>query len=161
MSEDNQAQELKEILRRYPTGVTVVTSLLEGKPWGGTMNSFTSISLSPPLVAIFVMENSRTTSAILQTGKFVVNILKHDQEDAAKQFASDGVEDKFEGVKYSSNDDGIPVLDESLGYIECNLHSSQKIADHIMFVGEVRNASVINDLEALIYYRRGFRSFSQ
>lgn len=158
MAENNDGQGLKEILRRYPTGVTVVTSLLDGKPWGGTMNSFTSVSINPPMVAVFVMENSRTSNAILQSRKFVVNILKHDQETTAMQFANDGVEDKFKGVQYSLNADGIPVLPESLGYIECDLSSTHRLADHIMFLGEVRNADITNDVEALIYYRRGFHS---
>ena len=57
------------------TGVTIVTALLDGKPWGGTMNSFTSVSLDPPLVAIFVMEKGRTTTAINQTEKFAVKLL--------------------------------------------------------------------------------------
>ena len=160
MTDDNAGQELKEILRRYPTGVTVVTSLLDGKPWGGTMNSFTSVALNPPLIAIFVMENSRTTTAIQNTGKFVVNIMKHDQEAHSKQFANDGVENKFDGVSYKESQEGIPVLDDSLGYLECDLYSSEKIADHIMFVGKVKRASVVNDEEALIYYKRAFRSFS-
>lgn len=160
MTDENTGQELKEILRRYPTGVTVVTSLLEGKPWGGTMNSFTSVSLNPPLVAIFVMENSRTTTAIQNTGKFVVNIMKHDQEGHSMQFANDGVEDKFDGVSHRKSTDGIPILDNCLGYIECDLYSSEKIADHIMFVGRVKKASVVNDEEALVYYKRAFRSFA-
>lgn len=158
MSENNNGQGLKEILRRYPTGVTVVTSLLNGKPWGGTMNSFTSVSVDPPTVAVFVMDNSRTSSAILETGKFVVNILKHDQEEIAKQFANDGMEDKFQGVRYETGGDGIPLLPDSLGYIECNLSGTHKLADHVMFVGEVTRTGIFNDVEALIYYKRGFHS---
>ncbi len=158
MTEETTGNDLKEILRRYPTGVTVVTSLLGGKPWGGTMNSFTSVSLNPPLVAVFVMENSRTTAAIQETGKFIVNIMKHDQEGHSMQFANDGVDDKFQGVSHRKSEDGIPILDNSLGYIECDLYTSQKIADHVMFVGLVKKASVMNDEEALLYYKRAFRS---
>lgn len=137
----------------------MVTSLLKGKPWGGTMNSFTSVSLNPPLVAVFVMEESRTTTSIQETGKFIVNIMKHDQEGHSMQFANDGLEDKFAGISHQRSEDGIPILDNCIGYIECDLHLSQKIADHIMFVGKVKKASVVNDEEALIYYRRTFRSF--
>lgn len=160
MADENTGQELKEILRRYPTGVTVVTSVLEGKPWGGTMNSFTSVSLNPPLVALFVMDNSRTTSAIQKTEKFIVNIMKHDQGDQSMQFANDGMEDKFKGVTYTKNKDGIPILDNCLGYIECDLYQTQKIADHYMFVGRVTKATVVKDEEALVYYKRAFRSFA-
>ena len=161
MSGSKETNGLREVLRRYPTGVTVVTSILDGKPWGGTMNSFTSVSLDPPLVALFVMENSRTTAAIRQTGKYVINILKHDQGDLATRFASDGIPDKFEGVQHVANSNGIPLLGNCLGYIECTLESSQKISDHILFIGETKKASVALHEEALIYYRRAFRSFSQ
>lgn len=124
------------------------------------MNSFTSVSIEPPLVAIFVMENSRTLKSILQTGKYVINILKHDQETEARQFANDGMDDKFSGISHSMNGNGLPILAKSLGYIECEIHSTQKIEDHVMVLGRVMNASVENDLDALIYYRRGFRSFN-
>lgn len=160
MAAETQGQNLKEILRRYPTGVTVVTSILDGKPWGGTMNSFTSVSIEPPIVALFVMENSRTIKSILQTGKYVINIMKHDQEPAAVRFASDGLEDKFNGIEYTMNRDGLPLLTGSLGYIECETYSTQKIEDHVLVLGRVLNTVIENDTEALIYYRRGFRSFS-
>lgn len=160
MTVENEEHNLKEILRRYPTGVTVVTSILDGKPWGGTMNSFTSVSIEPPLVALFVMENSRTIRSILQTGKYVINIMKHDQESAAMRFASDGLEDKFNGIEYSLNSDGLPLLKGSIGYIECVTHSTQKIEDHVMVLGRVLKTTIENDAEALIYYRRSFRSFS-
>ncbi len=161
MPEEVQSNGLREILRRYPTGVTVVTALLDGKPWGGTMNSFTSVSLDPPIVAIFVMEKSRTTTAINQTGRFVVNILKFDQEKEARQFATDSIQDKFQDIQYRESSNGIPVIDGSLGYIECDLLEARKIADHIMFLGSVSNSEVTRDEEALLFYRRAFRSFSE
>ena len=160
MPAEIQSNGLREILRRYPTGVTVVTSLLDGKPWGGTMNSFTSVSMDPPIVAIFVMEKGRTTTAINQTGRFVVNILKHDQEKEAKQFASDNLPDKFHDIRYSESGNGIPVIDGTLGYIECDLLEARKIADHVLFLGSVASSEVTRDEEALVYYRRAFRSFT-
>lgn len=159
MTAENHGDNLKEILRRYPTGVTVVTSLLDGKPWGGTMNSFTSVSIDPPLVALFIIDRSRTNKALNQTGKYVINIMKHDQEDTARQFANDGMEDKFAGIEYTTNADGIPLVSGSLGYIQCEVHSTQAIADHVLFIGKVTGVSLENDNEALIYYKRAFRSF--
>ncbi len=160
MPAEIQDNGLREILRRYPTGVTIVTALLDGKPWGGTMNSFTSVSLDPPLIAIFVMEKGRTTTAINQTGKFVVNILKFNQEKEAKQFASDNVPDKFLDVSYRESSNGIPIIEGSLGYIECDLYDAKKISDHIMFLGKVTRSEVTMDEEALVFYRRAFRSFT-
>ncbi len=158
MTDNNPGDQLKEVLRRYPTGVTVVTSLLDGEPTGGTMNSFTSVALNPPLIALFINLDSRTSKAILQTGKFIVNILKEDQEEEAKVFANDKSSDKFSQTPYHLNGDGIPILDKSLGFIECSLYKSERIADHYLFVGEVGSASIINDEHALVYHKRGFKS---
>lgn len=158
MIESELGEHFKEVLRKYPTGVTVVTSLLNGKPVGGTMNSFTSVSLNPPLIAVFIMENSRTSDAIRKTGRFVVNILDEGQEGFAKTFANDKVEDKFKEVSYHYNGGGVPIFDSSLGYLECSLYKEDKIADHILFVGKVEDASVINDTHALVYHKRLFGS---
>ncbi len=158
MTESEPGEQLKEVLRKYPTGVTIVTSLLNNKPVGGTMNSFTSVSLNPPLIAVFIKEDSRTSGAIRDTGKFVVNILNDEQETFAKKFASDLSDDKFSEVIYHFNGGGVPILDESLGYIECSLYKEEKIADHILFVGKVENASVLNDSHALVYHKRVFGS---
>lgn len=158
MTGDNPGQELKEILRSYPTGVTVVTSMLEGRPTGGTMNSFTSVALDPPLIAVFITVDSRTSKAIRETGSFVVNILQERQEEDAWTFADDQIDDKFKGRKHHFNESGLPVLDDSLGFIECTLYKEEKIADHYLFVGKVRKAAILNDEHALIYHRRGFKS---
>lgn len=158
MSEEDKGSELRGLLRRYPTGVTVVTSNLEGKPWGGTMNSFTSVSLSPPLMALFITTNSRTSAAILETGRFVINILKEGQDSLAMSFADDKNDDKFEGLSYHLTNEGLPILDDALGYIECDLYQKDEIADHYLFVGKVRNASILNDSHALVYHLREFKS---
>lgn len=158
MDESNPGNSLKEVLRTYPTGVTVVTSLLDGEPAGGTMNSFTSVSLNPPLVALFISIDGRTSKAIDQTGSFVINILKEDQEEEAQVFANDKINDRFSRTQFHLNGDGIPVLDGSLAFIECKLYKKEKIADHYLFVGEVKNASILNDEHALVYHRRGFKS---
>ncbi|AKA48313.1 hypothetical protein IX51_03490 [uncultured archaeon] len=158
MTDNKPGEDLKEVLRRYPTGVTVVTSLLDGEYCGGTMNSFTSVSLNPPLIGLFITTESRTAKAVRQTKKFVVNILREGQEDEAKIFANDKSDDKFSGIKYHLNGNGVPVLDDALGSIECSLYKEEEIADHFLFVGEVEKATVLNDEHALVYHKRGFKS---
>lgn len=158
MSEIDASADLRELLRRYPTGVTVVTSLLNGKPSGGTMNSFTSVSLNPPLVGLFIMSEGRSSNAIRETGRFVVNILKEDQDKTAIKFARDDSEDKFSNVPYEVTEHGIPILKDSLGYIECVLYKDVDVADHVLFVGQVVRASILHDDHALVYHRRDFLS---
>lgn len=155
---DDAGEQLRQIMRRYPTGVTVVTSLLGGKPAGGTMNSFTSVSLSPPLVGVFIVRESRTAQAVLETGRFIVNILKEGQDNYAVNFANDKSDDKFAGVAITEGEGGVPVLRDALGYLDCSLYEHHDIADHVLFVGRVEKAAVLNDEHALIYHQRDFKS---
>ncbi|MDA8142720.1 MAG: flavin reductase family protein [Thermoplasmatales archaeon] len=149
---------LREIMRKYPTGVTVVTSILDGVACGGTMNSFCSVAINPPLVAVFVSKNSRTASGIMQSGKFAINILTNEQENIARTFSADGSSDKFQPGTYWYGESGMPLLNEVLGHIECDLFLSQDIADHSMFVGSVKYGDIDTELEPLVYYNRKFQS---
>lgn len=149
---------LREIMRKYPTGVTVVTSILDGVACGGTMNSFCSVAINPPLVAVFISKNSRTASGIMQSGKFAINILTNQQENIARTFSADGSSDKFQPGTYWYGESGMPLLNEVLGHIECDLFLSQDIADHSMFVGSVKYGDIDTELEPLVYYNRKFQS---
>ena len=149
---------LREIMRKYPTGVTVVTSILDGVACGGTMNSFCSVAINPPLVAVFISKNSRTASGIMQSGKFAINILTNEQENIARTFSVDGSSDKFQPGTYWYGESGMPLLNEVLGHIECDLFLSQDIADHSMFVGSVKYGDIDTELEPLVYYNRKFQS---
>lgn len=92
---ENTGVMFREVMRSYPTGVIIVTSLSGGKPEGGTMNSFTSVSVNPPLVAVFITTGSHTALAIAEGRKLNVNILCSDQEKDAKKFAYPDSKGKF------------------------------------------------------------------
>ena len=158
MENENAGARLRDILRNYPTGVTVVTSILDGIACGGTMNSFCSVAINPPLVAVFISKSSRTASAIMQSGKFAINILTKEQENIARIFSADGSSDKFRPETYWYGESGMPLLKEALGHIECDLFLSQDIADHSMFVGSVKSGDVDTEREPLVYYNRKFQS---
>jgi|YelNatPaOPRAMG01_1025707.scaffolds.fasta_scaffold00916_11 flavin reductase (DIM6/NTAB) family NADH-FMN oxidoreductase RutF len=158
MENDDVGSRLRHILRKYPTGVTVVTSILDGVACGGTMNSFCSVSLNPPLVAVFISKNSRTATGIMQSEKFAINILTSDQEKIATIFSTDGSSDKFQPETYWYGESGMPLLKETLAHIECDLFLSQDIADHSMFVGSVKGGDVDVEREPLVYYNRKFQS---
>ena len=158
MENDDAGARLRDILRKYPTGVTVVTSILDGVACGGTMNSFCSVAINPPLVAVFISKNSRTASGIMQCGKFAINILTNEQENVAKIFSADGSSDKFQPETYWYGESGMPLLNEAMGHIECDLFLSQDIADHSMFVGSVKAGDVDTEREPLVYYNRKFQS---
>ncbi len=158
MSSEFSPEVYKELLRRYPTGVTVVSAFKDGKEFGATMNSFTTVSMNPPLIAVFIMEGSKTLNAIESTGKFVVSLLSGDQENAARGFAEDAKEEKFRSFPHLVTEEGVPYLQESIGRLECSLYTSSKIADHRMIVGEVKHCYVHNQNSSMIYYRRVFGS---
>lgn len=156
MSAEFSIDDYRELLRRYPTGVTVVSAKHDGKEYGATMNSFTTVSMKPPLVAVFIMEGSKTLKAIESSGKFVVSLLSGEQENVARGFAEDAKEAKFESFPHLVTDDGIPYLPEAFGRLECSLYLSETIADHRMIVGEVKRCNVQNQNKSLLYYRRVF-----
>lgn len=157
-----RGEMLKEVMRRYPTGVTIVTSYLEGKPHGLTVNSFTSISLEPPLVGVFVKRGSAGQAAISGSKGYVVNILKHDQAHLAARFASEPPSARFRDVEWRRSPRlGFPVIAGSLAYIEAEVREEIAIADHSLFVGEVVAAEILLEEDPLIYHMRSYKTLSQ
>jgi flavin reductase (DIM6/NTAB) family NADH-FMN oxidoreductase RutF len=161
ISEAYPEENYLDLLRRYPTGVTVVSTTFEGRDYGSTMNSFTTVSMNPPLVAVFIMKGSRTLNAVEKSGKFVVSLLSGCQEEAARIFSQDSDENKFGKFRQCKTDEGIAYLQNSIGRIECHLQTSQDIADHRMIIGSVKNYNVHNQSPSLMYYRRRFYSTDQ
>ena len=109
----------RAVMRRFPTGVTIVTTLDEnGGPKGFTANAFASVSLTPPMVLVCVNRAARSHPLIASAGKFCVNVLTLEQEKWAVRFASRSTRDPFEGLKYRADKTGAPVIDEALGYLD-------------------------------------------
>lgn len=128
---------LRRALGSFVTGVTVVTVLDdEDRPRGITANSFTSVSLSPPLILVCVDHRAASHDVFSASTSFAVNFLAHDQQDLANRFATKRP-DKFDGVAFRIGATGAPVLDESLGHLECVKDSQMVIGDHTVIVGRV------------------------
>lgn len=154
-----EADVFKSALSRFASGVTVVTTVADGARFGITVSAFSSLSLEPPLVLICIAGGAPSHDAIANAGKFVVNILSADQEAISNMFAS-RVEDKFEGIEWHAGDLGLPVIDGSLGSIECVLHDSLAGGDHTIYVGRVVGAH-LTDGQPLIYGEGGYRRLSE
>ena len=122
------------------------------------MNSFTSVSVSPPTVAVFFQLGSKTLDAILKTKKFCINLLSDHQEKEARDFANPQIEDKFRNVGVSLAENGSPLIDGCFAYLECDLERSLEISDHVMILGLVTRAKLQNDSGPLVYYNRTFRA---
>ena len=135
-------QELRQALRCFVTGVTVVTGLnRDGTLVGMTANSFTSVCFEPPLVLVCLACQSRSYSGLIESGRFAVNVLSEDQVDVARAFAVQGG-DRSEICRWRLTDRGYPVLDEHHAALECRLEREHKTGNHAILIGGVEALSV-------------------
>ena len=148
---------LRDALGCFATGVTVVTCLdREGHPVGLTANSFTSVSLDPPLLLVCVKRTAASAAALTQASHFAVNVLQTGQQPASIRFATKD-QDRFGATPWSPGEFGPPVLRDSLGVFECSAHAVHEGGDHHIVVGEVLRASFDPTLDPLLYFRGRYR----
>jgi flavin reductase (DIM6/NTAB) family NADH-FMN oxidoreductase RutF len=119
-----------------------------------TVSAFSSVSLEPPLVLICIEKTASVHDALTRAAAFVVNILSAKQEQIARRFSIVDI-DRFEGVGFSRTRNGIAVLDDVLGIIECNRVALHEAGDHTVIVGEVEATRAENG-SPLLYYRGGY-----
>ena len=145
----------RQLLGRFATGVTVLTTRSSrGEPIGMTASSVASVSLGPPLVLVSVDRRHEMHAALEAASHFVLNILAADQEAVSRRFAADDP-NRFSGVGFRPNKQGIAVLDGVLAHIECEKQAAIPVGDHTVFVGLVVGGSV-TDQRPLLYYRGGY-----
>lgn len=131
---------VREVHRKFVTGVTVVTTTDENQePRGLVVNAFVSVSLQPPLILVCVARTSSTYAALMAADSFAVNILAADQGEVVARFAKSGP-DKFQGVQWNPGLLGVPVLTGSAGYFEAEVSERVQASTHTMFIGHVRAA---------------------
>jgi flavin reductase (DIM6/NTAB) family NADH-FMN oxidoreductase RutF len=131
-------RQLRNALGRFATGVTVVTCHGSGGPCGITANSFSSVSLEPPLVLWNIAKVSNSLQAYLDAEFFAINVLGADQEPMSSHFAlSDHT--VFDGVEFRLSDRGVPILPGTVACFECRTHQIHDCGDHYIIVGEVEN----------------------
>ena len=152
------AARFREVLGHFATGVTVVTAIDGGEPVGFTCQSFASLSLEPPLVALAPGKSSTSWPRIAEAGQFCVNILSEGQEALCRDFAVSGG-DKFTGVGWHPAANGAPILDGALAWIECSFVRAHEAGDHELVVGRVQDMGVDHRGRPLVYYRGGFGRF--
>ncbi len=148
---------LRNALGTFATGVTVVTSLGdEGEPVGLTANSFTSVSLDPPLLLVCPARSASTTAALEKCEHFAVNVLRSDQEYISTLFATKGT-DRFSEIAFDTCDHGVPILHDALANFECRTHAVHEGGDHLILVGEITRVRFTQEHEPLLYYRGRYR----
>lgn len=153
----SDARTLRDALGCFATGVTIVTArTAEGDPVGLTANSFTSVSLDPPLLLVCIANNAGTASALKETKHFAVNLLQIGQQPVSNRFAGKG-EDRFADTKWEVGEYGAPILHGSLGVFECERHAVHEGGDHFILVGRVEKASFEPRRDPLLYFRGKYR----
>jgi 3-hydroxy-9,10-secoandrosta-1,3,5(10)-triene-9,17-dione monooxygenase reductase component len=148
----------RQVLGHFATGVTVVTCMSSGRPLGLSVNSFTSVSLDPPLVAFCVSRRSSTWPLLRESGMFCVNVLAEDQEALSRTFAAPGRE-RFLGIGWRPAPSGAPVLAGVLAWVDCTVEAEYDAGDHLIVVGRVQELDLLQEGRPLVFYRGGYGRF--
>jgi flavin reductase (DIM6/NTAB) family NADH-FMN oxidoreductase RutF len=146
---------LRKCLSQMATGITVITTrAADGKLVGLTANSFSALSLDPPLIIWSLRLVSPSLQAFQSQDRFVVSVLAAAQTDVSRQFAS-GYPDKFEGAAYALNEHGLPMLHAASAWFECRTVSQQTAGDHCLFIAQVERFSQ-SDAAPLVFHGGGY-----
>jgi flavin reductase ActVB len=148
-----ESGRLREVMGRFPTGVTVVTACHPDGGWCGlTVNSFSSLSLDPPLVLVCIDTGAKSHRTLIEAGSFTVNVLAADHAALAERFASDPQEGRFQSGSWAEGPEGGPVLEDAAAWMRCTLQEVLPGGDHSILVGRVIETGVGGD-EPLLFHR--------
>jgi flavin reductase (DIM6/NTAB) family NADH-FMN oxidoreductase RutF len=154
------SEDFRGTLGAFATGVTIVTTRGEEHPYGMTANAFSSVSLDPPLVLVCVKAFSEGADLIRENGIFAVNILAAEQEPLSRYFASKDRprgRDAFADIAHKTAASGSPVLEGSVGYLDCSLHETHDAGDHVIVIGEVLALEYTHEVAPLLFHGGGYR----
>jgi flavin reductase (DIM6/NTAB) family NADH-FMN oxidoreductase RutF len=151
--------DLRALMRRFPTGVAVVTVAADEQRLGQTVSALVSLSLEPPLVGISVARQAQLHELLREAGGFAVSVLAGGQEWLSQHFArSVPPIAMWHGVAHTDGSEGAPLLAGALGWLECRLWAEYPTGDHTLFVGEVLAAELGEDAPPLVHVGSAYRS---
>lgn len=150
-------------MRRYPTGVTIVTAQSGDVQHGMTANSVTTLSLDPPAYLICVAKSARLHPVIDQSRKFCVNLLAFDQADVSTTFAKTDLSDdeRWDTVDWRDSELGPRFIDGCTGYAECKVTAAYDGLTHTIYIGEVLRLELGDDKPPLIFYGGSYRQLTE
>ena len=148
----------RAVLGHFASGLVLVTGMDGDRPAGFTCQSFFSLSLDPPLIALAPGRSSTSWPKVSSSGYICVNVLAEDQEALARTFSQSGV-DKFEGVGWSASANGAPRLSGALAWLDCTIEEVHEAGDHWLVTARVTELESGSG-QPLLFYRGGFGSFT-
>ncbi|MBM7846621.1 flavin reductase family protein [Herpetosiphon giganteus] len=149
----------RQAMSRFASGVTVITTVVDGQPYGLTVSAFASLSLDPALAIISIDNRSPMRDVLLQAKAFAINILSSDQEALSRHFAGPQKHDWSEIIAGVGH--GIaPLLDGALANLECGLYQAVDGGDHTIFIGQIEHVT-LRDGSPLLYYRGAYHDLVQ
>lgn len=151
-------------MRGVPCSVVLVTSVLDAQPVGATIGSFTSVSLSPPLVSFNVMHSTRLHDALTASGRLNVCVLSEDQGELANRFSIPELErdQMFVLSEYTwEGGDDLPKINDSLCTLTCAIKSAVETSDHTVFICQVESVVSVQEGRPLLYLNKTYRGIGQ
>lgn len=156
--EMNPSNDLREVMRRWVSGVAVLTASDGKSRHGMTVNSFTSVSIDPPRVTVTMANNTRSRRLVEDSGFFTINLLDEDQQALSDRFAGkieDG-NDRFHDLMTKPGENGCPILVEAHAYVECKVIHSFEMENSTLYIGAVQRAEKCKDQLPLVYFNRNY-----
>lgn len=156
------AAEFRRALGTFPTGVAIITTRgPDEKPVGLTCNSFSSVSLDPPLVLWSLRNASKSMDAFRNAKGFAINVLAEDQSKLSARFASGSIIDKFEGVGHREGFGGVPLIDDCVARFHCTTFAQHDAGDHVIFIGKVERFEHGREQDPLVFYKGAYMMLAQ
>lgn len=156
------SRAFRQALGCFPTGVAIVTTRTpEGRPVGLTINSFSSLSLEPPLIMWSLVNHSPSRAFFENCNYFAINIINSKQTEAALGFANSKIEDKFALVSHADGEEGVPLINDCVATFVCENYRQYEGGDHTIFIGRVVRHSTITEHEPAVFHRGKFTRLSE
>lgn len=145
--------ELREVMRRFPAGVTVVTAEHEGERTALTVGSLVSLSLEPPLIGISISRQAPLHELVRRSGRFAVSVLSAEQADVAQHFARSGIPPlaMWTQIRSRPGTSGAPLIEGALAWLECRVWAEYDASTHTFFVGELLASEAGASSRPLVY----------
>ena len=154
-------KQLRSLFGRFATGVTVIsTHDTKGNNYAMTVNSFSSVSLDPPLVMFCIIRESDTLKPIQDSGCFSVSMLSAEQQDLSNAMAKKGGPEKMNGVATFTAETGAPLLEGNIGWLDCKLWNTYEGGDHLILIGEVVDSGAPDEADPLLFFNGKYASLA-